>query len=48
MIEAIHATGHTYHVWTVDNLADAQEAFKRGVDTVTTNCALRLLNESQA
>ena len=48
MIEAIHATGHTYHVWTVDNLADAQEAFKRGVDTVTTNCAQRLLNESLA
>ena len=45
MMAAVHATGRTFHVWTVDNLPDALEAFRRGADTVTTNCAQRLLTE---
>ena len=48
MIAAVHASGHTFHVWTVDNLPDALEAFRRGVDTVTTNCAQRLCREAAA
>ena len=48
MIAAVHAAGRSFHVWTVDTLDDALEAFRRGVDTVTTNCAQRLLNEWQA
>ena len=45
MMARVHATGRTFHVWTVDNLPDALEAFRRGADTVTTNCAQRLLTE---
>lgn len=44
-IAAVHDAGRTFHVWTVDNLPDALEAFRRGVDTVTTNCAQRLVRE---
>ena len=48
MIAKVHATGRSFHVWTVDNLPDALEAFRRGADTVTTNCAQRLLREYAA
>lgn len=48
MIEAVHASGHTFHVWTLDDLPSALEAFRRGVDTVTTNCAQRLCREAAA
>lgn len=44
-IAAVHAAGKTFHAWTIDNLPDALEAFRRGADTVTTNCAQRLLDE---
>lgn len=44
-IDAVHAAGKSFHAWTIDNLPDALEAFRRGVDTVTTNCAQRLLDE---
>ena len=44
-IAAVHAAGKSFHAWTIDNLPDALEAFRRGVDTVTTNCAQRLLDE---
>ena len=47
-IAAVHAAGKSFHVWTVDNLPDCLEAFRRGADTVTTNCALRLLREYAA
>ncbi len=47
-IAAVHAAGKSFHVWTIDNLADALEAFRRGADTVTTNCAQRLLGEYSA
>ena len=48
MIDAVHASGHTFHVWTLDDLPTALEAFRRGVDTVTTNCAQRLCREAAA
>lgn len=48
MIAAVHAIGKSFHVWTVDSLKDALEAFRRGADTVTTNCAQRLLTEYSA
>ena len=34
--------------WTVDRLPDAVEAFKRGAQTVTTNCAKKLLDQYSA
>ena len=37
--------GYEFHVWTVDKLADTVEAFRRGVQTVTTNCAKKQLDE---
>lgn len=48
LMAKVHATGRSFHVWTVDRLADALEAFRRGADTVTTNCAQRLLDEYEA
>lgn len=44
-IAAVHAAGKSFHAWTIDNLPDALEAFRRGADTVTTNCAQRLFAE---
>ncbi len=37
--------GLEFHVWTVDDLDLALEAFRRGAKTVTTNCAKQLLDE---
>ena len=48
MIDAVHASGHTFHVWTLDDLPTALEAFRLGADTVTTNCAQRLCREAAA
>ena len=47
-MKAIKDAGLELHVWTVDDLADAVEAFKRGAQTVTTNCAKKLLDEYNA
>ena len=44
-IKAIRSAGYEFHVWTVDELADTVEAFRRGVQTVTTNCAKKILDE---
>ena len=44
-IKAIRGAGYEFHVWTVDELADTVEAFRRGVQTVTTNCAKKQLDE---
>ena len=43
-MKAIKAAGLELHVWTVDNLSDAVEAFRRGAQTVTTNCAKKILD----
>ena len=47
-MKAIKDVGLELHVWTVDDLADAVEAFRRGAKTVTTNCAKKLLDEYRA
>ena len=47
-IAAIRAAGYEYHSWTIDNLDRALLAFERGSQTVTTNCAKKLLDEYSA
>ena len=47
-MKAIKDAGFELHVWTVDRLPDAVEAFKRGAQTVTTNCAKKLLDQYSA
>ena len=47
-IAAIRASGFEYHSWTIDDLPNARLAFSRGAQTVTTNCAKKLLDEYQA
>ena len=42
------SAGFEFHVWTVDDLDLALEAFRRGAKTVTTNCAKKLLAEYKA
>ena len=44
-IKLIRDAGFEFHAWTVDDLSNAREAFKRGVQTVTTNCAKKILDE---
>ena len=44
-VKTVKDAGFECHVWTVDVLSDAQEAFRRGVDTVTSNCPKRLMEE---
>ena len=47
-IEKVHQAGLGFHVWTVDNAFYTKEAFARGADTLTTNCAKRQLDEISA
>ena len=47
-VKRIKDAGYEFHVWTVDNLANAEKAFARGADTVTTNCAKKLLDGHNA
>ena len=47
-MKKIKDAGLELHVWTVDDLPDAEEAFRRGAQTVTTNCAKKLLDEYMA
>ena len=47
-VRKIKDAGFEIHVWTVDELKDAEDAFQRGVQTVTTNCAKKLLDEHAA
>lgn len=44
-VKAIRSAGYEFHVWTVDKLTDTLEAFRRGVQTVTTNCAKKQYDE---
>ena len=43
-IRKVNAAGFSVHVWTVDSLTAAVEAFRRGAATVTTNRAKKLLD----
>lgn len=47
-IAAVKKAGFEFHVWTVDTLENTLLAFSRGVDTVTTNCAKKQLDEYNA
>ena len=44
-VRTVENAGFSVHVWTVDDLDSALEAFRRGAKTVTTNRAKRLLDE---
>lgn len=44
-VKKIHAAGKEFHVWTVDDIRNAEKAFAAGVDTLTTNCAQKLLEQ---
>ena len=47
-VRKVREAGYEFHVWTVDRLEDTVEAFRRGAQTVTTNCAKKQLDEWQA
>ena len=47
-IKTIKDAGFELHVWTIDNLSDAVEAFRRGAQTVTSNCPKKLLEDYKA
>ena len=47
-INEIRNAGFEFHVWCIDDLPNAVEAFRRGVQTVSTNCAQKLLDEHKA
>ena len=48
MVSEVRKAGYEFHVWTVDRLEDTEEAFRRGVQTVTTNCAEVQLKAAKA
>ena len=48
MVAEVRKAGYEFHVWTVDRLEDTEEAFRRGVMTVTTNCAQAQLKAAEA
>ena len=48
MIAEVRKAGYEFHVWTVDKLEDTEEAFRRGAQTVTTNCAEAQLKAAKA
>ena len=47
-IRTVKSAGYEFHVWTIDDLARAELAFKRGAQTVTTNNAKKLLDQYKA
>ena len=47
-IKEIRDAGFEFHVWCIDDLPNAQKAFRRGVQTVTTNCAKKLFDGYKA
>ena len=44
-VKAVRDAGYEFHMWTIDDLENAKLAFSRGAQTVTTNCAKKLLDE---
>ena len=43
-VRTVKDAGFGFHVWTIDDLATARQAFAAGADTLTTNCAKALLD----
>ncbi len=48
LVKGIQDAGFDFHVWTIDRLDLAMEAFRKGVQTVTTNRPKKLLDEYRA
>ena len=44
-VRTVKDAGFEFHVWTVDDIVKARRAFEVGADTLTTNCAQKLLDE---
>ena len=44
-VRTVKDAGFSFHVWTVDDLVKAKQAFAVGADTLTTNCAKAILDE---
>ena len=44
-VDTVKSAGFSFHVWTIDDLEMAKKAFAVGVDTLTTNCAKKLMDE---
>ena len=44
-VRTVKDAGFSFHVWTVDDLERAKTAFAVGADTLTTNCAKKLMDE---
>ena len=44
-VKAVKDAGYSFHVWTIDDLEKAKKAFAVGADTLTTNCAKKLMDE---
>lgn len=44
-VKKVKDAGYSFHVWTVDDAKVARKAFEVGADTLTTNCAKRILDE---
>jgi len=47
-IKQIRDAGFEVHFWTIDDYKTAKEALSRGGQTVTTNCAKKLLDENNS
>ena len=46
-VDTVKAAGFSFHVWTIDDPARAQQAFAAGADTLTTNRAKYILEACQ-
>ena len=44
-VKTVKDAGFSFHVWTIDDLDTAKKAFAVGADTLTTNCAKKLVDE---
>ena len=47
-VKKVRDAGYEFHVWTIDSLEKAERAFAAGAQTVTTNCAKKLLDAYRA
>ena len=43
-VRTVKNAGFSFHVWTIDDLEKAKRAFAAGADTLTTNCAKKILD----
>ena len=43
-VNTVKDAGFSFHVWTIDDVETAKKAFAVGADTLTTNCAKKILD----